>query len=262
MVAPSVYGSSLKDVASEPVIRLENVSLQRRTQEELSYDLKRTLFKLLEGRYRRPKRQLVLDNVALTACKGEKIGIIGANGSGKSTLLKLVCGILEPSAGRIFVRGRIAPLIELEAGFDRDLTLIDNIIFYGVLLGYSRQEMRARIPTILEFSELQDYANYPLKGLSSGMIARLGFAIATDINPDILLLDEVLAVGDERFKQKCQQRIEKLWSPEMTVFLVSHDLEVIRESCQRALVLDRGRVRYCGETETAIERYLGAISAD
>lgn len=256
MVAPSVYGSALGDAALEPVIHLESVSLQRRTQEELSYDLKQTLFAILEGRYRRPKRQLVLDDIALTVRKGEKIGIIGANGSGKSTLLKIVCGILQPTTGRVFVKGQIAPLIELEAGFDRNLTVVDNIVFYGVLLGYSRREMRARVPAILEFAELQDYAEYPLKGLSSGMIARLGFAIATDVNPDILLLDEVLAVGDERFKRKCQQRIEKLWSPEMTVFLVSHDLNVIRASCQRALVLERGRVRYCGDAAAAIEQYL------
>ncbi len=243
----------------EPVVRLENVSLLRRTQEEFSYDLKRTIFALLQGKHRRPNRRLVLDSIALSVCKGEKIGIIGANGSGKSTLLKVICGILEPTAGRAFVRGRIAPLIELEAGFDRDLSLVDNIIFYGVLLGYSRQQMRARVPSVLEFAELTTYANYPLKGLSSGMIARLGFAIATDVNPDILLLDEVLAVGDERFKRKCQQRIEQLWSPEMTVFLVSHDLEVIRTSCQRALVLQSGCIHYYGETTAAIERYLGLL---
>lgn len=259
MVAFPVYGPTLGKPALEPVVRLEEVSLVRRTQEELSYDLKRTIFTILQGKYRRPNRQLVLDRIALTVRRGEKIGIIGANGSGKSTLLKIVCGILQPTAGRAFVRGKIAPLIELEAGFDRELSIVDNIVFYGVLLGYSRREMRARVSSILDFAELGDYADYPLKGLSSGMIARLGFAIATDVNPDILLLDEVLAVGDERFKRKCQQRIEQLWSPEMTVFLVSHDLEVIRTSCQRAIVLERGRICYHGEAAPAIERYLESL---
>ena len=183
------------------VIRLDQVSLWRRTQEEFTYDLKRTLLSFLEGKYRQASRKLILDNIDLAVNSGERIGIIGANGSGKSTLLKVICGILQPTQGQVRVRGEIAPLIELGAGFDTELPVKDNIVLYGVMLGFSREEMKARVPSILEFAELQDYEWAPVKALSSGMVARLGFAIATDVQPDILILDEVLSVGDESFRQ-------------------------------------------------------------
>ncbi len=241
------------------VIRLDQVSLYRRTQEEFSYDLKRTILSVLEGKYRQPSRKLILDQLDLVVNAGEKIGIIGSNGSGKSTLLKVICGILQPSQGSLRVKGDIAPLIELGAGFDGDLSVKDNIILYGVMLGFSRQEMRQRIDSILSFSELQDYSYAPVKSLSSGMMARLGFAIATDVEPDILILDEVLSVGDESFKHKCQARMDKLWNHHTTILVVSHGLEFIRESCQRAIWLDRGRIRFAGTAEDAIAHYLEAV---
>lgn len=238
------------------VIRLDQVSLWRRTQEEFSYDLKKTVLSLVEGKYRQPAKKLVLDTIELVVNKGEKIGIIGANGSGKSTLLKLISGILKPTQGTVRVKGKIAPLIELGAGFDPEISVMDNIVLYGVLLGFSRLEMRARAQSILEFAELQDYALIPVKGLSSGMVARLGFAIATDVQPNILILDEVLSVGDERFKNKCQQRIEKFWDAEATVLVVSHDLGFMKQSCKKIIWLDKGKINFIGAAERAVQSYL------
>lgn len=240
-------------------IRLDNVSLIRRTQEEFSYDLKKTLLSFLEGKYRKPSRRCVLDNVSLVIEAGEKVGIIGSNGSGKSTLLKVICNILEPTSGKLRVKGNVAPLIELGAGFDSDMSVVDNIILYGVMLGASELEMRRRIPGILEFSELEDYVSVPVKALSSGMIARLGFAIATDIQPDILILDEVLSVGDERFRNKSKQRIEKFWQDHATILLVSHDLEFIRKSCQRVIWLEHGKIQQIGESGAVIQAYLDQV---
>ena len=242
------------------VIRLDEVSLWRRTQEEFSYDLKKTLLSVLEGKYHQPAKKLVLNKIDLVVEKGEKIGIIGANGSGKSTLLKIISGILQPTSGLVRVRGQIAPLIELGAGFDAEISVMDNILLYGVLLGYSRAEMRERTLSILEFAELEDYALVPVKGLSSGMVARLGFAIATDIQPDILILDEVLSVGDESFKNKCKRRIEQFWNHNATVLVVSHDLKFIKQSCVRGIWLDQGKVRFMGNADETADYYLNSVS--
>lgn len=241
-------------------IRLDNVSLIRRTQEEFSYDLKKTLLSFLEGKYRKPSRRCVLDNISLVIEAGEKVGIIGSNGSGKSTLLKVICKILEPTRGTVRVKGNIAPLIELGAGFDSDMSVLDNIILYGVMLGFTEQEMRRRIPEILEFAELEDYISVPVKALSSGMVARLGFAIATDIQPDILILDEVLSVGDESFKNKSKQRIEKFWQAHAAILLVSHDLEFIRKSCERVIWMEHGKIHLIGESSEVIDAYIASVT--
>ena len=237
-------------------IRLNGVSLWRRTQEEFSYDLKRTILSLLEGKYRHPARKIVLDNIDLTIARGEKIGIIGANGSGKSTMLKLISGILQPTTGSVRVKGKIAPLIELGAGFDPELAVVDNIILYGVMLGYTQDQMKQKARLILEFAELEDYAWVPVKGLSSGMTARLGFAIATDTKPDILILDEVLSVGDVSFKNKCSQRMEEFWQDRVTVLLVSHSMELIRHNCHKTIWMERGRIRMIGVTDGVVDEYL------
>jgi ABC-type polysaccharide/polyol phosphate transport system ATPase subunit len=241
------------------VIRIDNVSLWRRTQEEFSYDLKKTALSILEGKYRQPAKKLVLDNLNLVINSGDKIGIIGGNGAGKSTLLKLISGILQPTMGTVRVRGKIAPLIELGAGFDVDISVMDNITLYGVMLGFSKAQMRARTQSILDFAELQDYAFVPVKGLSSGMVARLGFAIATDVQPEILILDEVLSVGDESFKNRCKQRMGKFWDGNTTILVVSHDLEFVKESCNQAVWLDKGKIRFIGKASLAVEHYLQRV---
>jgi ABC-2 type transport system ATP-binding protein/lipopolysaccharide transport system ATP-binding protein len=247
------------DLLSMEVIRLDSVSLWRRTQEEFSYDLKKTLLSVVEGKYRQPAKKLVLNNVNLVVDKGEKIGIIGANGSGKSTLLKIISGILKPTVGNVRVRGQVAPLIELGAGFDPDISVMDNILLYGVLLGFSRTEMKARARSILEFAELEDYALVPVKGLSSGMVARLGFAIATDVQPDILILDEVLSVGDEGFKNKCKQRMDQFWDDHATVLVVSHDLEFVSTSCKKAIYLSQGNIKFAGDSQEVVDFYLETV---
>lgn len=245
----------------QEAIRLTEVSLWRRTQEEFSYDLKRTIFSMLNGKYRQPIKKLILNNLNFSIRTGEKIGIIGSNGSGKSTLLKVICGILKPTTGLVKVRGNIAPLIELGAGFEPDISVSENIILYGVLLGFGRREMLERVPAILDFAELKDYALAPVKSLSSGMTARLGFAIATDVQPDILILDEVLSVGDERFKEKSRQRMNQLWRDHTTVLLVSHDLNMIQQSCDKALWLNQGSIQAWGESKDVIDHYMNFVTS-
>ena len=243
-------------------MRLAQVSLWRRLQEEASFDLKRRIFTLLRvRRYERRPRRHVLDGVSLDLPKGEKLGIIGPNGSGKSTLLKIICGILTPTTGAVAVEGAIAPLIELGAGFDPDLPVRDNILLYGVLLGHSAAEMRAKIPHVLDFAELDDYGDVPVRALSTGMVARLGFAIATDTNPDILILDEVLAVGDESFRNKSRRRIESMWHDHVTVLVVSHDLQFIRDACSRAIWMEDGRIVKDGSPAEVVEAYLRSVDS-
>ncbi|MCY7332690.1 MAG: ABC transporter ATP-binding protein [Pseudanabaena sp. CAN_BIN31] len=245
---------------TEEAIRLDQVCLWRRTQEEFSYDLKKTVLSIFEGKYQQPAKKLVLDKINLVLERGEKIGIIGSNGAGKSTLLKVISGILQPTTGTVRVRGQIAPLIELGAGFDTEISVIDNIVLYGVLLGFSRAEMKERSASILDFAELEDYRFVPVKGLSSGMVARLGFAIATDIQPDILILDEVLSVGDESFKNKCKKRIDKFWDSHVTILVVSHSMEFIQQSCDKVVWLTKGHINLAGDSEKVIKSYLDSVT--
>ncbi len=241
-------------------IKLEGVSLWRRTQEENLYDLKRLVLRAMEGKNRRAHRRRVLHDVSLTIGAGEKVGIVGANGCGKSTLLKVVCGILRPTNGSVHVDGTIAPLIELGAGFDGEMSVIENIKYYGILLGYPRALIDERVSAILEFAELHDHADEPLKTLSSGMNARLGFAIATDTRPDILILDEILSVGDESFKRKCASRIRTFWDAHSTIIAVSHDLSFIRTQCRRAIWMEAGRVLMDGPAGEVADAYLESVS--
>jgi ABC-type polysaccharide/polyol phosphate transport system ATPase subunit len=243
-------------------IDVSNVSLNRRTQEEYHYDLKRTLFNILRAKHRKPSVRTVLRDVSLAIGSGEKVAILGPNGSGKSTLLKLLSGILRPSSGTIRIDGTVTPLIELGVGFDGDLSLVDNIVYYGVLLGHDEAHVRSRIAEILDFSELYDNRNEPTKTLSSGMSARLGFAIATEFRPDILLLDEVLAVGDERFRRKCSARLDQFWDEHCTILVVTHDMGFIKTACRRAIWIDSGRVRADGDADEVVDRYLQSVPTE
>ena len=240
-------------------IHFDHVTLQRRTQEEFHYDLKRAFLDLLRGRMRRGRRRTVLEDVSLGVDRGEKIAIIGANGSGKSTMLKVIARVLEPTCGAVRVTGTIAPLIELGAGFEPELSLVDNIVYYGVLLGHDGRSMRESVDAILEFAELAEVRDEPTKTLSSGMAARLAFAIATQFRPDILLLDEVLAVGDERFRRKCADRLERFWDAHSTIVLVSHDLQYIVRSCDRAVWIDHGTIRFDGRSAECVQHYLATV---
>ncbi len=194
-------------------------------------------------------------HVSLEIEPGEAIALVGHNGSGKSTLLKTIAGVLMPDEGEVLVQGRISPMIELGAGFDPELSGRDNIFLNGALLGFSRKQMEGKFDRIVAFSELGDFIDMPIKNYSSGMYARLGFAIAQDVEPDILIVDEVLAVGDERFQEKCKARIRDFRSAGITFCFVSHNYEAARELCPRAAVLHHGRLAFDGPIGQAWERY-------
>lgn len=245
--------------ANGRAISLDRVTLMRRTQEELHYDIKSTLLRALEFRKRRVRRRTVLADVSLRVGHGEKLGIIGPNGSGKSTLLKIIAGILQPTSGTVVVDGSISPLIELGVGFDADLSLVDNILYYGVLLGYDEDLVRAHVDEILDFAELTEYRDEPTKTMSSGMNARLSFAIATQFRPDIILVDEVLSVGDERFRRKCQARINRFWDEHSTILLVSHDMLTVSHLCDRVIWMDHGYIRFDGPAKEAERMYLSTV---
>jgi lipopolysaccharide transport system ATP-binding protein len=196
-----------------------------------------------------------LRDVSFEVRPGEAVGLVGHNGSGKSTLLKLAAGVLKPSRGRVRVEGRVSPMIELAAGFDPDLSGRDNVFLNGALLGRSRKEMARRLERIVDFSELGEFIDCPVKNYSSGMYARLGFAIAVDVEPEILMVDEVLAVGDERFQAKCMDRIREILRAGTTLFYVSHSMEQVATLCPRAIVLHHGRVCHDGGTADGIAQY-------
>ena len=183
---------------------------------------------------------LALQNVSLQVRKGEAWGIVGTNGSGKSTLLKLICGILKPYKGSVSLSGTIAPLIELGAGFDGELTARENVLLNGTLLGYSESFMKEQFEEIIDFAELWDFLDMPIKNYSSGMAARLGFAVATMVQPDILICDEVLSVGDYKFQEKCEKRMKHMLETGTTLLYVSHSITSVQNLCDHALWLDKG----------------------
>ena len=205
------------------------------------------------------KEFLALKDVSFEVKKGEAWGIIGVNGSGKSTLLKLICGILKPYKGTVTVHGSMAPLIELGAGFEGDLTASENIYLNGAVLGYDKHFMQAHFDEIVDFAELWDFLEMPIKNYSSGMAARLGFAIATVVRPDILICDEVLSVGDYAFQQKCEKRLNEMRENGTTLLYVSHSMKSVKEVCDHALWLQKGSVVDVGDVEEVTEKYIDAL---
>lgn len=197
-----------------------------------------------------------LQQVNFDVKKGEVLGIIGRNGSGKSTLLKIISGIMKPTNGVVNVKGNIVPMLELGSGFDMDLNGRENIFLNGAILGYSKEFLEKKYDEIVEFSELGEFIEAPIRNYSSGMMMRLAFSIATVVNPDILIVDEILAVGDEAFQQKSKERMKRLMSGGTTVLFVSHTLEQIREMCDRVLWLDHGKIRMLDSTEKVCDNYV------
>lgn len=199
---------------------------------------------------------LALQDVSLQVRKGESWGIVGTNGSGKSTLLKLICGILKPYKGSVNISGTIAPLIELGAGFDGELTARENVLLNGTLLGYSENFMKEQFEEIIDFAELWDFLDMPIKNYSSGMSARLGFAVATMVQPDILICDEVLSVGDYKFQEKCEKRMKHMLETGTTLLYVSHSITSVQNLCDHALWLDKGHVKMCGDADQICDAYM------
>jgi lipopolysaccharide transport system ATP-binding protein len=246
-----------------PALAVENlVKLYRRTTPG---DHFRTLKSaLLEGSLtaglKREESIAALDDVSFEVAKGEAFGVIGGNGSGKSTLLKVVAGILKPTAGRVVADGRVAALIELGAGFHPEISGRENVFINGVVLGLPKKEIERRFDSIVEFSGLGEFIDEPVKNYSSGMYVRLGFAVAVHTDPDILLVDEVLAVGDEAFAHRCLARIEELLAAGKSLLFVSHGLDLVETVCDRVLWLDRGKPRVLGSPRRVVDAYRAAVA--
>src|SRR5690348_14743315 len=250
-------------MSSDPVIAAEGVSKRYRLGERESY---RALRDVLAGAFAVPWRHRArpatselwaLDDVSFTLGRGEVLGLIGANGAGKSTLLKVLSRITEPTRGRIVLRGRVGSLLEVGTGFHPELTGRENIMLNGTILGMRRAEIVRRFDEIVEFSGAQKFLDTPVKRYSSGMQVRLAFAVAAHLEPEILLVDEVLAVGDAEFQQKCLGKMRDVTREGRTVVFVSHNLAAVRALCPRSLVLQKGRLVFDGATEEAVHRYLG-----
>ena len=247
-------GMPIEEKEGDVVLRLERVSVRYRIMREKIDTVRAYLIHQLKQRVRY-EEFWALQDVDLEVYKGEVLGIIGRNGAGKSSLLKVVSRVLRPTRGRVWVKGRVAPLLEVSAGFHPELTGRENILLNGALLGFLRKEMEKKTEQIVDFAELWDFIDAPLRTYSSGMTARLGFAIATDVRPDILIVDEVLAVGDEAFRQKSEARMRRFQKWGTTILLVSHSTAAIKAMCQRAVWLDKGMVRMVGEAENVLKAY-------
>lgn len=241
-------------------IRLQQVVQRFRVIRERSDTLREAFAKLRRLRQTTYHDFEALKGISVCVRKGETVGIIGRNGSGKSTLLKVVAGVYTPTSGRVEVNGTIAPLIELGAGFHYELTGRENILLNGLLLGLSKREVQEHESRIVEFAELGEFIDAPVKQYSSGMYMRLAFAVATEVNPDILLVDEILAVGDVRFQQKCFERIREFQSWGKSILFVSHNLNYVRKNCCRVLLIDKGQLIADSTPDTVIAQYEELVS--
>lgn len=243
-----------------PLVQVNDVSMRFNLAQEKTETLKEYVVKLLKGKLMF-NEFYALKHVNFNVNRGEAVALIGRNGSGKSTMLKVIAGVMYPSAGSCQVNGSIAPMIELGAGFDMDLTARENIFLNGAVLGYDRDYMNEHFESIIDFAELRDFIDVPVKNFSSGMIARLGFAIATEVKADLLVVDEVLAVGDFMFQQKCMKRLEGMLADGTTLLFVSHDSNAVRRLCSRAIWLDHGNKRADGPADAVCTEYEEAMRA-
>ena len=241
--------------APEYAIEVNDVSMIFNIASEQLNNLKEYFIKIMRHELFF-KEFRALNHVSFKVRRGEVVGLVGTNGSGKSTMLKCIAGVLEPSEGNIVVRGNIAPLIELGAGFDPELTARENIYLNGALLGYSNEFIDEHLQEIIDFAELHDFMDMPLKNYSSGMVARIAFAIATVTEPDVLIVDETLSVGDVFFQEKCENRIQHfIQSGNVTVLFVSHSMKQVQRICQRAIWIEKGEQRMDGPVDEVVEAY-------
>lgn len=240
---------------SEPSIRLQDVSLRYRLAKQRLPSIKEFAIHWMRGALVYEDLWALRD-VSFEVRQGETVGIVGRNGAGKSTLLKVISRVLKPSRGRVEVRGRIAPILELGTGFDHELTGLENIYLNALLLGRTRREIEEKLEEIVDFSGLGDFIRSPIRNYSSGMLARLGFSIATAWLPEILILDEVLAVGDAAFTERCEAKMRSFHEAGITILVVSHSDRVVRDTCSRCIWLDAGRLRADGGTAEVLDLYL------
>lgn len=236
------------------MIKVENVSMKFMIMHDRIRSLKEYTVALLKRRLKY-EEFWALRNVSFEVRRGEVMGIIGRNGAGKSTLLKIISGILKPTEGKVVTCGNIVPMLELGSGFDLDLTGRENIFLNGAILGYSEDFLKSKYDEIVEFAELEKFIDVPIRNYSSGMLMRLAFSIATVVNPEILIVDEILAVGDEAFQAKSKARMMELMGGGTTVLFVSHNLDQIRELCNRVIWLDEGRIKMIGDKNEVCDAY-------
>ena len=239
---------------NKSIISVNNVSMVFNLASEKVDSLKEYVLKLVKGQLLMQPFHALTD-INLEIEPGDAVALIGINGCGKSTLLKIIAGVMHPSKGSVTVRGSIAPLIELGAGFYMDLTARENVFLNGAVLGHDRKFMEEHFSSIIDFAELWDFVDVPVKNFSSGMIARLGFAIATEVKADVLIVDEVLAVGDFRFQEKCQKRMAEMMSGGTTLLFVSHDPSQVRKLCKKAVWLKKGHMMQYGEVNEVCDAY-------
>lgn len=235
-------------------VKVENVSMLFNLNKEKIDNLKEYFIKLITRKLHYTEFWALTD-VSFEIEKGERLGVLGFNGAGKSTLLKVVAGVLKPTKGTVFVDGVIAPMIELGAGFDMNYSGKENVYLYGATMGYSRKFIAEKYDEIVSFSELEDFMDVPVKNYSSGMRARLGFAIATAVCPEVLILDEVLSVGDAKFKKKSEAKIQSMFDRGVTVMFVSHNTDQVRRLCTKAILLEKGRLIASGTADEVCDIY-------
>ncbi len=238
----------------KPAVEVKNVSVLFNLNKEKVDNVKEYFIKLITRKLRFTEFWALKD-ISFTINKGERLGVLGFNGAGKSTLLKTVAGVLKPTEGSVKVEGIIAPLLELGAGFDSNYTGKENIYLYGATMGYSRKYIDEKYDEIVAFSELEEFIDVPIKNYSSGMRARLGFAIATAVEPEVLILDEVLSVGDAKFKEKSEKKVMSMFEKGVTVLFVSHNTAQVRRLCNKAIIIDHGKVIASGEVNEVCDKY-------
>lgn len=241
------------------MINIEHVSMRFNLGIEKEFSIKQAFVNFLSPKERKKRKKKeefwALKDVSFNVEKGEVVGLIGSNGAGKSTLLKVVSGVMKPTKGKVTVKGVISPMIELGAGFDGNLTARENIFLNGAILGYSKKFLTEKFDDIVEFSELKDFLDVPVKNFSSGMVAKLAFSIATIVNPEILIVDEILAVGDIKFQEKSKKKMMELIKGGTTVLYVSHSLDSIRDLCTKVVWLDHGEIVEMGKTNKICDDY-------
>ena len=241
-------------MSKQPAIIVDNVSMKFNLSKEKVDSLKDYIIKSIKKEIKY-NEFWALQNVSFTVEKGDRVGILGLNGAGKSTLLKVIAGVFKPTEGSVTKHGKMVPLLELGAGFDQQYTGKENIYLYGAMLGYSKEFIDEKYDEIVKFSELKDFIDVPIKNYSSGMKARLGFSIATLISPDILILDEVLSVGDAKFRKKSEKKVLSMFDKGVTVLFVSHSLQQVQRLCNKAMILEKGKLIAYGDIDEVSEKY-------